>query len=102
MGFRTGSASPCQFHHADRELYISVHGDDFTVVGPTESLRWFEKEINKFYETTVQKLGPTTEGMQSEIRVLNRVIVWWADGLAYEPDQRHAELIIRELGAGQC
>ena len=32
------------------------------------------------------------------MRVLNRVLRWEPSGLVYEPDQRHAEVIIRELG----
>ena len=34
FGFVTGAASPCSFLRKDRELYVSVHGDDFTVTGP--------------------------------------------------------------------
>ena len=36
--------------------------------------------------------------MKQEIRVLNRVLRWMDHGLEYEPDQCHAELIIRDLG----
>ena len=37
-------------------------------------------------------------GQEHEVRVLNRVLRWDPSGLVYEPDQRHAEVIIRELG----
>ena len=33
-----------------------------------------------------------------EITILNRVLRWTANGLEYEPDPRHAEIIIKELG----
>ena len=33
-----------------------------------------------------------------EARVLNRVICWQAEGLTYEADPRHAEIVIRDLG----
>ena len=32
--------------------------------------------------------------MASEIAVLNRTLRWTPQGLEYEPDQRHAELIV--------
>ncbi len=49
------------------------------------------------YEIKSEHLGPE-DGPKQEIRVLNRVLRWTDDGLEYEPDQRHAELIIRDLG----
>ena len=32
------------------------------------------------------------------IRILNRVIEWTSEGIEYEADQRHAEIIIRDVG----
>ena len=32
------------------------------------------------------------------MRVLNRMIQWAEEGLEYAADQRHAELIIQEMG----
>ena len=43
------------------------------------------------------RLGPEP-GDQKSIRILNRVIEWTNLGLCYEADQRHAEIILRELG----
>ena len=50
LGFTTGKASPCNFKCDAKELFLSVHGDDFTVAGPTDSLRWFEKAMTDTYE----------------------------------------------------
>ena len=41
-------------------------------------------------------IGPGRNHAKS-IRILNRVIEWTPNGI-YEPDQRLAEIIIRELG----
>ena len=35
-----------------------------------------------------------------DIRVLNRIITWKEDGISWEPDARHAELVISLLGDG--
>ena len=45
----------------------------------------------------VQILGPGPEQAR-EVRVLNRVIRWADCGLEFEPDQRHAEMVVRDLG----
>eukprot|EP00969_Alexandrium_andersonii_P111187 4908720-Alexandrium_andersonii.AAC.1 len=43
------------------------------------------------------RLGPRREDMK-EMRVLNRIVTWTDEGIWYEADQRHAELIIKGLG----
>ena len=37
-------------------------------------------------------------GDDKAVRILNRVVYWDAEGIKYEPDQRHAEIIIQQLG----
>ena len=96
-GFITGRASPCNFHHPEKNMVLTVHGDDFTLGGSSASLSWMRKEFEKQWEVTANILGPEANQLD-EIRVLNRVIRWTKDGLEYEPDQRHAEIAIRELG----
>ena len=36
--------------------------------------------------------------MQQSMTVLNRTIRWQGHGIEYEPDQRHAELIMESMG----
>ena len=43
------------------------------------------------------RIGPEPEDGKS-MRLLNRVIEWRDDGINLEADQRHAEIIIKELG----
>ena len=95
--FKMGKASPCSFHHEELELLVTVHGDDFTVTGPMESLLWMEEKMKQKFEVTSEILGPE-EGSKKEIKVLNRTIRWTSSGVEYEPDQRHADLIITEMG----
>ena len=32
------------------------------------------------------------------VRILNRIVTWDEEGIRYEVDQRHADIIIRQLG----
>ena len=43
------------------------------------------------------RLGPEKEDDKS-IRILNRIVEWTEAGIRYEADQRHAELIVKEMG----
>ena len=41
-------------------------------------------------------LGPGLWAMP-EVRILNRVVQWTADGFFYEPDPRHSEIVVPEM-----
>ena len=43
------------------------------------------------------RLGPDKHD-DKIIRILNKCITWTKDGIQYESDPRHAELLLRELG----
>ena len=97
VGFVPGAASPCNFYMEARELRLTAHGDDFTITGPQDSLTWLRKAMEERFEIESEMLAPEA-GMVREIRVLNRIIRWTARGIEYEPDQRHSDLLMRELG----
>ena len=45
LGFITSKGTPCNFYHPLRDLRCTVHGDDFTVLGPMEELKKFTREL---------------------------------------------------------
>ena len=97
-GFTKGIASSCAFYHPEQRIRVVIHGDDFTVLGHAGALDWFRIKIAGRYEVKFRgRLGPDTEDDKA-IRLLNRIIQWTDEGILYEADQRHAEIIIRELG----
>jgi hypothetical protein len=96
-GFEQGRGSPCNFLHPERGIRLTVHGDDFTSVGSEEDLAWLDAEFKRSFEVKSQTLGPEARHSQ-QIRVLNRIISWTAEGIVYEPDPRHAERVMAELG----
>ena len=101
MGFTQGKASPCTFSHASRGLRCYIHGGDFVTVGTDQNLQWMKRELEKAYEIKIQVLGPGKED-SSQVRVLNRVLTWSTDGISYEADPRHAEVVIQELGLSEA
>ena len=98
IGFKRGVGSPCVFWNADQELRAVIHGDDVTVLGHPEQLDWFRSSIQDRFEVKFRgRLGPGIKDDKS-IRILNRVVEWTDQGIKYEADQRHAEIIIKQLG----
>ena len=101
LGFEVGRASPCNFRHVNRDINLTVHGDDFVIVGAEEQLKWFGDKMKLKYELKMETLGPG-EGQVQEIKILNRITRWCEGSIEYEPDQRHAELLVKELGLEEC
>jgi hypothetical protein len=98
MGAKTCEGSPCAFYDEARGLVIVVYGDDFIAVGGGEALLAFEAELNQHLSMVRKALiGPDHSDDKSG-SMLNRIITLAEDGLLWEADPRHAELIIGELG----
>ena len=67
-------------------------------MGNEVELDWFRESIQGKFEVKFRaRLGPGEKDDKS-VRLLNRVIHWTGEGIKYEADQRHAELIIKDLG----
>ena len=98
IGFKRGLAVPCLFNHDKFNLRVAVHGDDFTVLGEVQALDWFRIQMAKKFEVKFRgRIGPE-QGDEKAIRLLNRVFQWTPEGIIVEADQRHAELIVKDLG----
>jgi hypothetical protein len=95
LGFVKGKASPCVFTHSTRDIFLTVHGDDFLATSSPATLDWFEKAILTKFEG---KVKGRLRNPGDELRVLNRIIRRSEEGYEWEADQRHAELLIESAG----
>ena len=100
-GFIQGESSPCTFYHPCRKIRTIVHGDDYVSVGQESDLQWLEQRLKDKYEIKTKWLGYKPEHQQ-EVRVLNRIISWSEQGIEYEADPRHVEVMLAELGLKEC
>ena len=116
-GFKRGRYNPCLYWHPVSGLMTLVHGDDFVSVGRREVTEKFKTQLEARFEIKTQVIGaPRVEGgacasstpggpkgqSVQEGRVLNRVVRWTAEGWEMEPDQRHVDIIIKELGLAEA
>ena len=97
LGFVKGESSPFSFHHVKRNIKVVVHGDDFVSEAKKSDFLWFDAALKKHFELKTDILGPDN-GEVRELRILNRVLRWEKDGITWEVDQRHAELVVQQLG----
>ena len=97
MGFKSGIASPCCFHHPTRGLHVVVHGTDFTGLELDDDIYDYETHLAKRFKLKIKgRLGIGCE--LTEIKILDRVVRITSEGLEYEADPRHTELITGSLG----
>ena len=62
-----------------------------------QPLNWYEGELQKSFEIKFRgRLGEGCQGPQ-EIRILNRVVSINSEGLQYEADPRHCDLLSSSL-----
>ena len=45
FGFVEGTSSACVFTHTERQIMVSVHGDDFTCSGARPQFQWLESQL---------------------------------------------------------
>ena len=75
---------------------MSVHGDDFTTVGPKCELDKFEALLEEKYELKKGgQIGPGKDDAK-EFTVLNRMLRWTDSGIEYEADPRQGERLLEE------
>ena len=56
-------------------------------------------KLREHFDIKTEILGPKSEkDCVDQIKVLNRIVTWEAEGITWEPDPRHAELVIEQLG----
>eukprot|EP00973_Karenia_brevis_P037410 5158835-Karenia_brevis.AAC.1 len=91
-GFTAARSSPCLFTHHGRGIATLIHGDDFVSTAEDENLRWMKKIIEEAFEISTTIIGPDRHD-NKQAKVLNRTITYTEQGIEYESDPRHAELI---------
>ncbi len=93
-GFRQGSYSACAFYHEQKNILV-VHRDDFTVFGASKSLDWFRGVARQRMEVKFKiRLERNKPG---SVRIFNRIATVMDQGLEYEADQRHAEILMKDI-----
>ena len=93
LGFISGRANPCGFHHPEWKLSLLVHGDGFTALGVDASIDKLEAGLKASFEIKVRghigKHSPL-----KKMRILNSIVTLTNKGILYEADPRHAKLLV--------
>ena len=93
-GWLTPPAKPA---YEEARIRLAVHGDDVVREGRESGLQRLACELKKAFEVKVEILC-TASHLCKALTPLNRVVELKEDGVTWEPDPRHCELITRSLG----
>ena len=96
IGFVRGKYNTSTYFHKQKKIKVLVHGDDFVSSGMRHQALWFKNELEKRFKIKTKVIG-SGEGELREATVLNRTIRVTENGWEYEADQRHADIIVKEL-----
>ena len=102
-GHHVGKSCPAVFYNKEEDVRTFVHGDDFAALGDEEALDNLDKLLSSRYELKrVGTLG-TGQNCVREISFLNKIVRLIEDDngelcFEVEADQRHAEIILQEMG----
>ena len=98
IGLKSSALDPCVYHHAEKELFVVVHVDDFLISGNPEAMTWLTTELEKQYDLKKKTIGPN-QNEEHELKYLNRVISWDTDNfIRYRGDDKHSRRLIEEWG----
>ncbi len=100
-GFIRGASSGVVFYHPDRDIACVVHGDDFTLVGCEDDLRWIQKLMASWFEIKVRAVLGPEEKDEKEVVILGRTVRWKDWGIEYEADPKHRKMILEYFGFGE-
>ena len=102
MGFVQGVASPRCFEQKARKVSVVVNGDYFTALGNTDGPWKYTDGMTKTFECKLKgRLGRGKDDLK-DMRVPSRIVRIADDGLRYEADPRHAELLAKSLNLENC
>ena len=95
LGFKKSALQPGVYFHSVRDLWMTVHVDDFLLVGATDAVEWFRHAISADYDITYAALGA---GPDKSVKYLNRVISMSEEGVKIEGDEKHVKILLNEWG----
>ena len=106
VGFESGVSNPALLHSEKLDAFMVVHGDDFVTLGDDEASSEVERVMSSHYTIKVLAVLGAGRDDAKEVRILNRYVRWNSEGerswIEYEPDPRHAELIVTIVESGKC
>ena len=83
VGFQRGLACGVLFYHADKDLALEVHGDDFTFCGLEEDLRWIAELMGSWFDIKIRGMVGNDPSELKEITISGRTLRYTERGVEF-------------------
>ncbi len=70
-------------------------------VGNRSDIQWLERELKSKFDIKTSIIGKKTDD-KKEVKILNRIVRFTNNGVEYEADPRHVEILINSMGLGEA
>ena len=85
-------------------MHMVIHGDDLTVLGRGQDFDWLRTKLDKGQGGACEVMSQGRLGLERRDdktdTMINMIVTWADNGIQYEADQRHCEILIREFELG--
>ena len=97
-GLKSGKSTTAVFYNEQTETRVVVHGDDFTFLGYEDELQKIKKKMEEWYEIKLRGVLGDDPWDVKEMTILNRKVTWDGEKIVRRADDKHAKIIIEEMG----
>ena len=99
-GFHAVETVPGIYRHAEWDVTVSCHGDDFLAEGCSDGLDRLDEVMTKGFEVKIlPRIGAQESGgAVREGRHLHRLIKWTTDGFTWQADPKYAQQLVADMG----
>lgn len=94
LGLVQGKSTPCALFHPRYKIRTVVHGTISCQRVRSTTMNAF---LKKHCDIKTEIVGPEPECVK-QLKIRNRIVTLEKSGIAWEPDPRHAEIVIDQLG----
>jgi hypothetical protein len=95
LGFKMNPIFPCVYYHAERDVTVRTHVDDFLCGGEKKHLKWLQEMLSIEFDLKCELLGKLKDEV-SEVSFLGRMIRITNEGIEFEGDPKHSRILLDE------
>ena len=101
LEWKRNDVNPCVFHHGRLDCHLEIHGDDFLVSGPRESIKEVDQQVKEAFKIKKSDILSPHPDDEKETTFLKRKISVDADGWHLELDERYSKDLIERSGVAE-
>ena len=101
LGYAETKGAPGVYYHKEKDVEITLHADDFLVMGEEEHPLELKTALEKVYKLKGKVLGPDEDDSKEGV-YLGRRLQWCDWGIEMEGNPKHIQELLKTTGVESC